>query len=104
MLYLIEDSELSRRAIGKYIDVYHYPDGRKELRLNGTLLPYSTYDRLSEIDQGAIVDNKRLGRTPSLSVWCRASGITRALSQFRWRWPFPTTAKAGREEIPALTG
>jgi hypothetical protein len=41
MLYLIEDSELSRRAIGKYIDVYHYPDGRKELRLNGTLLPYS---------------------------------------------------------------
>jgi hypothetical protein len=62
MLYLIEDSELSRRAIGKYIDVYHYPDGRKELRLNGTL-PYSTYDRLSEIDQGAIVDNKRLGRT-----------------------------------------
>ncbi len=63
MLYLIEDSELSRRAIGKYIDVYHYPDGRKELRLNGTLLPYSTYDRLSEIDQGAIVDNKRLSRT-----------------------------------------
>jgi hypothetical protein len=29
MLYLIEDSELGRRAIGKYIDVYHYPDGRK---------------------------------------------------------------------------
>jgi hypothetical protein len=103
MLYLIEDSELSRRAIGKYIDVYHYPDGRKELRLNGTLLPYSTYDRLSEIDQGAIVDNKRLGRTQSLSVWCRASGITRAVNS-RWRWPFPTTAKAGREEIPALTG
>lgn len=62
-LYLIEDTELSRRAIGKYIEVWHYPDGRKELRLNGTALPYSTYDRLSEIDQGAIVDNKRLGRT-----------------------------------------
>ncbi|MFK9872981.1 hypothetical protein ACJEQE_31685, partial [Klebsiella pneumoniae] len=52
-----------RRAIGKYIDVYHYPDGKKELRLNGVVLPYSTYDRLSEIDQGAVVDNKRLGRT-----------------------------------------
>jgi len=35
-LYLIEDTELSRRAIGKYIEVWHYPDGRKELRLNGT--------------------------------------------------------------------
>ncbi|HDF5691537.1 TPA: ISNCY family transposase, partial [Klebsiella variicola] len=52
-----------RKAIGKYIEVWHYPDGLKELRLNGVALPYSTYDRLSEIDQGAIVDNKRLGRT-----------------------------------------
>ncbi|MBL9790433.1 GNAT family N-acetyltransferase [Klebsiella pneumoniae] len=34
VLYLIEDNELSRRAIGKYIEVWHYPDGRKELRLN----------------------------------------------------------------------
>ena len=63
VLYLIEDNELSRRAIGKYIEVWHYPDGHKELRLNGAVLPYSTYDRLQEIDQGAIVDNKRLGRT-----------------------------------------
>lgn len=63
ILYMIEDNELSRRAIGKYIEVWHYPDGQKELRLDGTLLPYSTYDRLQEIDQGAIVDNKRLGRT-----------------------------------------
>lgn len=30
VLYLIEDNELSRRAIGKYIEVWHYPDGRKE--------------------------------------------------------------------------
>lgn len=63
VLYLIEDNELSRRATGKYIEVWHYPDGHKELRLNGTVLPYSTYDRLQEIDLGAIVDNKRLGRT-----------------------------------------
>lgn len=63
VLYLIEDNELSRRAIGKYIEVWHYPDGRKELQLNGTALPYSTYYRLSEIDQRAIVNNMRLGRT-----------------------------------------
>jgi len=63
MLYLVEDREHSRRAIGKYVDVWHYPDGHKEVRMNGVSLPYSTYDRLSEIDQGAIVDNKRLGRT-----------------------------------------
>lgn len=34
-----------------------------ELNIQTMLLPYCTYDRLQEIDQGAIVDNKRLGRT-----------------------------------------
>ncbi|EDR2851454.1 hypothetical protein TN83_000642 [Salmonella enterica subsp. enterica serovar Salford] len=41
--------ELSRRAIGKYIEVWHYPDGHKELRLNDAVLPYSTCARLQEI-------------------------------------------------------
>lgn len=59
--YLIEDSDYSRRAIGKYVDIWHYPDDRKDIKFHGVSLPYSTSNRLSEIDQGAIVDNKRLG-------------------------------------------
>ncbi|EBA3097687.1 hypothetical protein AC299_10515 [Salmonella enterica] len=42
------NDELSRRAIGKYIEVWHYPDGHKELRLNDAVPPYSTCDRLQE--------------------------------------------------------
>ena len=61
--YLIEDTELSERAIGKYIDVWHYPDGRKVFRLNGTSFSYPTYDRLLMIGQGATVDHKHLGST-----------------------------------------
>ncbi|MBH2846256.1 ISNCY family transposase [Serratia marcescens] len=61
-LYLLEDNEENRRYQGKYIDVWQYPDGTIELRANGTSLPFITYDRLGELDQGAIVDNKRLGR------------------------------------------
>jgi len=61
MLYLLEDNDESRRVMGKYLDTYQYPDGRIELRSNGTALPYSAYDRLSEVDQGEIIDNKRLG-------------------------------------------
>ncbi|SUF25216.1 transposase [Salmonella enterica] len=37
-------------------------DEHKELRLNDVLLPYSTFDRLAEVDPVAIIDNKRLGR------------------------------------------
>lgn len=47
--------------IGKCIDVYDYPDGRIEIRADGTTLPYVRYDRLPQVDQGAIVENERLG-------------------------------------------
>ncbi|MBQ4793750.1 ISNCY family transposase [Dickeya dianthicola] len=63
ILYLIEDSEQSRKAIGKYVEVYHFPNDHKEIWLNGSPLPYVTYDRLSVVDQGQIVSNKRLGHT-----------------------------------------
>ncbi|HUX83280.1 MAG TPA: ISNCY family transposase [Halothiobacillus sp.] len=61
VLYLLTDTPETRRLAGRYIEVYHYPDGRIEPRANGGPLPFTTYDRLSEIDHGAIVDNKRLG-------------------------------------------
>ncbi len=60
-LYLLADTPETRRLAGHYIDVYHYPDGHIEPRANGVTLPFTIYDRLSEIDHGAIVDNKRLG-------------------------------------------
>lgn len=31
------------------------------MRANGRALPYATYDRLAVVNQGAIVENKRLG-------------------------------------------
>lgn len=60
-IYLLPDTRETRRLIHRYIDVYEYPDGRIELRADGQVLPYARYDRLPEIDQGAIVENKRLG-------------------------------------------
>jgi hypothetical protein len=60
-MYLISNTKANRKLVGRYIDVYDYPDGRIELRADGAALPYTTYDRLSEVSQGAIVENKRLG-------------------------------------------
>lgn len=60
-LYMLVDTKEHRKLIGRYIDIYEYPDGRIELWNGTTSLPYTTYDRLSEVDQGAIVENKRLG-------------------------------------------
>lgn len=67
VLYMLEDTPDNRRLAGRYIEVYHYPNGRIEPRANGTALPYAIYDRLPEIDQGSIVDNKRLGHALQLA-------------------------------------
>ncbi|RWA49080.1 integrase [Cupriavidus sp. UYMSc13B] len=81
MLYLLADTPEHRKLAGRYIDVYHYPDGRIEPRANGTALPYTIYDRLSEIDQGAIVDNKRLGAVLQIAQYVQEKrDNTRSLS------------------------
>ncbi|KAI3604095.1 element of external origin (plasmid) [Cupriavidus necator H850] len=61
VLYLLED-----------IEVAEYPDGHVELWATGASLPYTTYDRFAEVDQGAIVDNKRLGRTLAIAAEVQA--------------------------------
>lgn len=60
-MYLLTDTPAARAVMGKYVEIYDYPDGRIEVRAHGAALAYITYDRLSEIDQGAVVENKRLG-------------------------------------------
>ncbi len=68
VMYLLEDRPEHWRLIHRYLEVAEYPDGRIELWADGASLPYTTYDRLGEIDQGAIVENKRLGHVLDLAA------------------------------------
>jgi hypothetical protein len=43
------------------VTVVDYPDGRLSIRYNGVELAYHTFDKIRQVDQGAIADNKRLG-------------------------------------------
>jgi hypothetical protein len=61
-IYLLTDTVETRPLIGKYVEVFQYPDGRVEIRVAGKALPYCRYDKLAEVDQGAIVESKRLGQ------------------------------------------
>lgn len=60
-IYLLQEMPDTCALVHRYIDVWEYPDGRIELRADGRTLPYADYDRLSHIDAGAVVENKRLG-------------------------------------------
>jgi transposase len=61
VMYLLEDTVANRKLVHRYIDVWEYPDGRIEVRADGVALPCVPYDRLAEIDQGAVIEHKRLG-------------------------------------------
>ncbi|MEM5332216.1 ISNCY family transposase [Paraburkholderia sp. JHI2823] len=60
VMYLLDDTPQNRKLVHRYIEVWEYPDGRIELRADTRVLPYREYDRLTEVDQGAVVEHKRL--------------------------------------------
>jgi hypothetical protein len=51
----------AKAAIGKRVTVFDYPDGRLSIRYKGVELAYRTFDKIRQVDQGAIADNKLLG-------------------------------------------
>ncbi|HEO0569129.1 hypothetical protein KTO09_26425 [Klebsiella pneumoniae] len=55
------------RIAGEKITVYDYPDGSIAFRHLHRPLGYKIFDKLACVDQGAVVDNKRLGAVLKLA-------------------------------------
>jgi hypothetical protein len=60
VLYVLEDTPQNQRLIHRYVEVWEYPDGRIEIRAGGRALACGRYDKLAEVDQGAVIEHKRL--------------------------------------------
>ncbi len=58
---ILDESEVTRGLIGKYVDTFAFPDGRLEIRWKGIRLPYSAFDKDQRVTHAAITENKRLG-------------------------------------------
>jgi hypothetical protein len=54
VMFILEPSDQATAAIGKRVTVVDHPD-------NGVKLAYHTFDKLRQVSQAAIVENKRLG-------------------------------------------
>jgi hypothetical protein len=80
VIYLLDDTPVTRALAHHYLDVYEYPDGRIEIRANGNALSHRQYDRLSDIDQGAVVDNKRLGHVLAVAQQLQLERDNRRIS------------------------
>jgi transposase len=66
VMFILEPNEVTRALPRKKVEIYDFPDGRIEVRYKGQVLPYRTYDRVTRVDQGAIVENKRLSEALKL--------------------------------------
>jgi len=66
VIFILEPSEQAKAAIGKRVTVVDSPDGRLAIRHHCVELAYRTFDKIRQVDQGAIADNKRLG--PVLAI------------------------------------
>jgi hypothetical protein len=61
VVFLIEPNEITRELRRKRVTVVDYPDGRLAIRYRGLDLPYTTFDKLRQVSQATIVENKHLG-------------------------------------------
>ena len=61
MIFILEPSEPVKAAIGKYVTVFDYPDGRLSIRHDGVELAYRTFDKVRQVDQDAIADKQAAG-------------------------------------------
>lgn len=67
IIYLVDPTEENSRIAGENIMVYDYPDGTLAFKYGHRSLSYQAFDKLDCIDQGKIVDNKRLGAVLKLA-------------------------------------
>src|ERR1700682_2279726 len=61
VLFILEPTGIARSLARKRVTVIDSPDGRLAIRHNGVDLPYRTFDKRQQVNQAAIVENKRLG-------------------------------------------
>ena len=61
VVFLLEPNAITRELGRKRVTIVDYPDGRLAIRYRGLDLPYTTFDKLRQVSQVTIVENKHLG-------------------------------------------
>jgi hypothetical protein len=59
-MFILEPTDTARKLARKRVSVCEYPDGRIEIRHGGDSLPYRVFDKMRQVNQAAVVDNKHL--------------------------------------------
>jgi hypothetical protein len=58
---MLQETEVTRGLVGRYVETYAYADGRLDVRWKGHSLPYTVFDKDQRVTHAAITENKLLG-------------------------------------------
>jgi transposase len=58
---MLEENDVTRGLVGRYVETYAFADGRLEVRWKGHVLSYRMFDKDQRVTHAAITENKRLG-------------------------------------------
>lgn len=61
VVFLLDPTEKARSLIRKKVMIFDYPDGTITIKHCGMDLSFTIFDKLQEVNQAEIVENKRLG-------------------------------------------
>src|SRR3546814_18951421 len=59
-MFILEPNDVSKKLARKRVTVCEYPDGRLEVQHEGHVLPYRQFDKMRQVNQPAIVENRHL--------------------------------------------
>ncbi|WP_438748503.1 ISNCY family transposase [Pararhizobium sp. O133] len=58
---MLQETDVTRGLVGRYVETYAYADSRLDVRWKGYSLPYTVFDKDQRVTHAAITENKRLG-------------------------------------------
>jgi hypothetical protein len=65
-LIILEQTELSKGLVSRYVELYDFFDRPLEVRWKGILLPYRVFSKDQRVSHTAVVENKRLSHALSI--------------------------------------
>lgn len=58
---MLDETEVTRGLVGRYVETYAFADGRLDVRWKGHSLRYRMFDKDQRVTHAAITENNRLG-------------------------------------------
>ena len=72
-MFILEPCDMTRALARQRVTVCAYPDGTVEIQHEGRILPYHVFDKMRQVNQAAVVDNKHLDAALALARQMQAA-------------------------------